>query len=74
MWLAVSLSLVLTFLSVFRANQNDFGRSRWEVMRPQDQEFAVVDQMAFLNPDKEAAFATREVRVMPADNEWILPL
>jgi hypothetical protein len=77
-WLGLILSVVLTSLSVFRANKMDFWKTRWETLRPQDQ-FLILskDTIDEAGPtaiqDKEAAYATYEVAVTKPDGAWVLP-
>jgi hypothetical protein len=76
-WMSLVLSVGLTFLSVLRGNWPDMGKSRWDVVRPQDQRLATLGETVKERPvpveDKDAAYAPYEVVVTSPERMWVLP-
>ena len=76
---ALALSALLTSLSMVRGHRADFGKSRWEVLRAEDQALVRQGESFPSTPttpvsvkDKEAAFATFPIHVATGD-VFVLP-
>jgi len=77
---AISISMALTGISLFRAHRSDFGKSRLEVLRLKDKELIKANESYFAErkPDSvslgyfDAAYARFPVFVTKPDSFWVL--